>query len=148
MSTPGYPHPNTRFPHDYNKSWQADLIAAYRQGKSDVWCMAHCFGDRKLSPATFYRWIKDIDEFFEVRAYGLILSQAWWEDLAQDHATGDKPEGNVTSIIFNMCNRFKDNWRQKQVIEEHKTVDVKFSVEELPRLTEYLTENGVDINVL
>ncbi len=47
-----------------------------------------------------------------------------------------------------MCNRFKDAWRQKQVIEEIKTVEVSFSTEELPKLTDFLVENGVDINVL
>lgn len=147
--TPGYPNPNSRFPEDYNKSWQTDLIAAYKDGKSDIWCMAHCFGDHKVSSPMFYRWVKKDEEFCEVRSYGLVLSQAWWEDLAQAHAQGNAPPGaNPTSIIFNMCNRFKDAWRQKQVIEEIKTLEVSFSTEELPKLTDFLVENGVDINVL
>ena len=38
-------------PEQQNPDWEAEIIAAYRQGKSDVWIRANCFKDHILSIA-------------------------------------------------------------------------------------------------
>lgn len=129
-------------PEDYNPDWKEQILKAYRDGNSDVWIRARCFNDRIVSDDLWYRWIEEEEDFSRTVKFGKQLSQAWWEEQSKDHASGTNTDANATSLIFNMSNRFKDEWKQRQSVEQ--TTKVTFDVEDLDELQEFLEENGVN----
>lgn len=66
---------------------------------------------------TFEAYQAEHPEFSEAVKAALRKSQAWWERKGR-LATFDAQGFNATSYIFNMKNRFKDDWRDK-VEQEH-----------------------------
>lgn len=58
-------------------------------------------------------------EFLQAVKEALRISQAWWEKQGRKATFGDIPGFNATSYIFNMKNRFKDDWRDK--VEQENT---------------------------
>lgn len=84
-----------------------------------------------VSKQTIYDWVKANPEFLDSKNIGTEKARLWWESKATDYLlnteeTTRDSEGNQqvrkTSLnstvwIFNMKNRFKDEWRDKQEIE-------------------------------
>jgi hypothetical protein len=80
---------------------------------------------------TLYEWVKVHPEFSDSRKKALDKNRFWWETQAIENILNKKEmtrdkDGNTvlveTSInapiwIFNMKNRFKEEWRDKQEIE-------------------------------
>ena len=133
-------------PADYNKNWQQDMLDHYRDGNSDVSVRVNCFGDRVVSHELWYRWIEEDKKFSQSVKEGSALSMDWWENVSKQHASGEKPQANATSLIFNMCNRFKDHYQQRQVVEQ--TTAHTLSISELNKLKEELEELGLDTSKL
>jgi len=52
---------------------------------------------------------------------GETLSQAWWEGAGRKGIMGEM-EFNATLYQFNMKNRFKEDWRDKQEIVQTTTI--------------------------
>lgn len=77
---------------------------------------------------TFEDWQEKHSEFSEAVKEGLRQSQAWWERKGRE-ATFNSKDFNATSYIFNMKNRFKEDWRDKHEVEN--THDVKDSLAEI-----------------
>jgi hypothetical protein len=130
-------------PEDVNANWQEEMLEAYGNGKSDVWVRARVF--KAISNDLWYRWTED-DTFSETVKRGRALSQAWWEDVSTDHAVGNNTDANATSLIFNMSNRFKDEWKQRQSVDQVTTV--KADIDDLKKIDERLREYGIDPNSL
>lgn len=57
-------------------------------------------------------------EFLQSVKEALRHSQAWWEKQGRIATFGGIDGYNATSFIFNMKNRFKEDWRDK-VEQEH-----------------------------
>ena len=133
-------------PEDYNTEWQEEMLAGYSDGNSDVWIRVNCFKKHTVSKDLWYRWIEEIDQFSSTVKEGHELCQAWWETKSKEHATGAKPEANATSLIFNMCNRFKNTWQQRQTVEQ--TTKHTLDINNLEALEELLEEHGVDVGKL
>jgi len=84
---------------------------------------------------TLYEWVKVHPEFSDARKKALDKNRYWWESQAIENilnkeTTLKDSEGNFqivkTSLnaaawIFNMKNRFKDEWKDKQETETPPT---------------------------
>lgn len=80
-----------------------------------------------ISYQTFLNWMDKSHasyqkDFFESIKLGETLSQAWWEGLGRDGAAGVNTDVNATLYGFNMKNRFKEDWRDKQEIVQTTTI--------------------------
>lgn len=62
--------------------------------------------------STFNAWQSEHPEFSAAVKEAVFRSQAWWEGRGR-RATFDSQGFNATSYIFNMKNRFPDDWREK-----------------------------------
>lgn len=61
----------------------------------------------------FIDYQKEHQAFSDAVKRAIQRSQSWWEKKGRLH-TFDRGEGfNATSFIFNMKNRFPDDWRDK-----------------------------------
>jgi transposase len=100
------------------------LIDCGRQGMGVVEMAAQIGINRD----TFNEWRKSNKEFSDTVKQALALSQAWWEKLGRDGAMGEK-QINATTWIFNMKNRFRDDWRDKQEVEQSGVTVVKIKGE-------------------
>ena len=63
-----------------------------------------------ISQDTFCRWQKENPEFSEAVKEAVRHSQAWWEKKGRQATFGGVEGFNATSYIFNMKNRFRDEW--------------------------------------
>jgi len=78
-----------------------------REGKSKAQMAAAL----NVAYSTFDLWTNTRPEFSDAVKDARRLSQAWWEELGQNMAlTG---EGNPTAFIFQVKNRFSDDYRDK-----------------------------------
>ena len=66
-----------------------------------------------VTKQTIYNWADEIPEFFDALKEGEEQSRLFWENLGIQGASGSE-EFNATAWIFNMKNRFKDEWRDRQ----------------------------------
>jgi hypothetical protein len=62
---------------------------------------------------TFYRWVKEKPDFSDAVSQYRRNSQVWWERVGRMAVIGEVDGFNATAWIFNMKNRFKDDWRDK-----------------------------------
>lgn len=69
-----------------------------------------------ISRDTFYRWQEKYPEFSDAVKAMKSRSQAWWERRGRE-ATFNNDGFNATSYIFNMKNRFAEDWRDKQEMD-------------------------------
>lgn len=71
-----------------------------------------------IDRATLNEWLDRHEEFSRAVKRGLQKAQVLWEGKGMKATFGEVPNFNPTSYIFNMKNRFKDDWRDK-VETEH-----------------------------
>ncbi len=83
------------------------MLAKEGMGKAEI---ASNLG---VSRETLHEWTKSKPEFSDAikRAYEEAL--AWWEREGRKATFGGIKGFNSTSYIFQMKNRFKDDWRDK-----------------------------------
>lgn len=70
-----------------------------------------------ISRETFNVWRKDRKDFSDAVKEAVALSQAWWEKQGRMATFGAIDGFNATSYIFQMKNRFRDDWRDKHDLE-------------------------------
>jgi transposase len=70
-----------------------------------------------VAVSTFDVWQNENKEFSEAVKKAVEFSQAWWEKQGRLATFGAFDGFNATSFIFNMKNRFRDSWRDKQETE-------------------------------
>lgn len=95
------------------------IIEAGREGKT----VAEMAAEIGITRETFNQWRKDKPEFSDAVKIGLDMAQGWWEGLGRKGAAG-MSEINPTVFIFNMKNRFREDWRDKHDHEYSGTVNV------------------------
>ena len=79
---------------------------------------------------TFQEYQANHPDFLEAVKKGMQISQGWWEMKGRKATVGEVEGFNATSFIFNMKNRFKHDWKDKQEIDNtHSFGDI--SEEEL-----------------
>lgn len=67
-----------------------------------------------ISIDTFMVWQIENTQFSEAVRTAMSFSQAWWEKQGRIATFGEISGFNSTSYAFNMKNRFKEDWRDKQ----------------------------------
>ena len=97
-----------------------------REGASQIEVMAEI----DITEDTFYRWMKENEEFSESVARGKLLSQAWWERMGRVNL--DNTKFNYRGWYMNMKNRFQ--WTDKTDIkrDEIKTVLIHSPIPHYP----------------
>lgn len=66
---------------------------------------------------TIYNWLEQHPDFVDAKKKGFEASRMFWEKIGINQAkTG---EGSATAFIFNMKNRFKEDWNDR-VINQHE----------------------------
>ena len=74
---------------------------------------------------TFEAWQTEHPEFLQSVSEALRKSQAWWEKNGRSATFGAFPGFNATSYIFQMKNRFKEDWRDKVESEVNGNLTVQ-----------------------
>lgn len=59
------------------------------------------------------RWMMEGGIYSETIKEGDRLCMAWWEEKARHAAIGQLDGANATMMIFNLKNRFPDDWRDR-----------------------------------
>ena len=106
-------------PTKYDPSFCEKVIELGRQGASK----AEMALDLGIAYSTFDVWQNDKPDFSEAVKAAERLSQGWWEKQGRIATFGGCDGFNATAFIFNMKNRFKEDWRDK--VEQEHTGGVK-----------------------
>lgn len=100
-------------PTKYDPSMCDDVIAYGKQGMGKCE-MASNLG---ITYNSFETYQEQHAEFLQAVKEALRHSQAWWESQGRIATFGGCDGFNATSYIFQMKNRFKEDWRDKQETE-------------------------------
>ena len=79
--------------------------------------------DLDIHYSTFLAWQTEKPEFSDAVKQAVRLSQAWWEREGRKGTFGEYKGFNATSYIFQMKNRFSDDWRDKQDVEHSGAIE-------------------------
>lgn len=74
---------------------------------------------------TFMAYRDKHPDFSEAVKAALRKSQAWWERKGRQATFGGTEGFNATSFIFNMKNRFSDDWKDKRETEHSGDIGVR-----------------------
>lgn len=95
---------------------------------------------------TLYTWCEKQEEFLYAKQIATAKCRLWWEKVGTEGlwSTSEKGQGYASSRsfntgvwVFNMKNRFKEEWR-----ERHDTDDDKSANDTAPKVIVYLPKNG------
>ena len=96
-------------PSEYNPDFCGRVIECGKEGMGKCEMAA----ELGISYNSFERYQTERPEFMKAVKDALRHSQAWWESQGRKATFGATPGFNATSFIFNMKNRFKEDWRDK-----------------------------------
>lgn len=109
------------------EGWQTRFLEMGKEGCSDVEIRAE-FG---ISVDLWYRWLAEDEEFSKTAKAARDACHAKWEEFGRKMAFG-QVEGNPTTWIFNMKNRF--SWKDKVETEHSGRIEITdMTDEELDR---------------
>jgi transposase len=111
-------------PTKYDPALCNTVIEAGEQGKTLAGMAEACDIDR----STLNEWVEIHPEFSRAVKRGLQKAQALWEDKGFLATFGGVDGFNATSFIFNMKNRFKDDWRDKVEQEQSGSTEIVHTV--------------------
>jgi transposase-like protein len=97
-------------PSKYDPAMCDLVLELGEQGKSKVQ-IARSLG---VHPETMTEWGKVHPEFSASIKEAQALAQAWWEDAGQDGIKAGPGMFNATAFIFQVKNRFRDDYRDQQ----------------------------------
>lgn len=78
-----------------------------------------------VSRDTVNEWRKEHPEFSAAIKRGLEKAQAWWEEEGRKATFGKTDGFNATSYIFQMKNRFRDEWNDTTKTEHSGSVKLE-----------------------
>ena len=87
--------------------------------------LAEMAGELDITRETLRMWCNEYPEFSCAVKAGVDKAQAWWEGQGRKATFGGIDGFNATSYIFQMKNRFKEDWRDKQETEHSGGVTVE-----------------------
>lgn len=67
-----------------------------------------------VTKKTLYNWRDANPEFLHSKEIGTEKSRLFWEKLGRDNIINSETSLNTGVYVFNMKNRFPDEWRDKQ----------------------------------
>lgn len=102
-------------PTDYDESFCERLIVHMASGLS----FESFAGEIGVNRDTLYQWAKVHKEFSDAKKTGTERARSFWEKMGIAGAAGEIKNFNCTAWIFNMKNRFREEWSDRQEIE-HK----------------------------
>jgi hypothetical protein len=106
-------------PTDYRPEYCAKVIELGRLGKSKAQIAAAL----DVSRQTMLNWTNTHAEFLDAVKRAEELALGWWEDAGQAGLTS---KGfNATAFIFQMKNRFREDYRDRQELEHSPGGDFK-----------------------
>lgn len=105
-------------PTKYDPSFCDTVLESGTAGKT----LAGMAEDLDIDRSTLNDWMEQHEEFSRAVKRGLQKAQAWWEDQGRIATFGGVEGFNATSYIFQMKNRFRDDWRDKQEREHSGSV--------------------------
>tara|TARA_R100001086_G_scaffold180400_5_gene100191 strand:- start:14542 stop:14919 length:378 start_codon:yes stop_codon:yes gene_type:complete len=100
-------------PTKYKPEFCDKVIEMGREGASK----AEMALELDIAMSTFDVWQNDREDFSEAVKRATALSQGWWEKNGRLATFGGVDGFNATSYIFQMKNRFSDDWRDKRETE-------------------------------
>lgn len=100
-------------PTKYDPELCKTVLDAGTEGKTLAGMAEACDIDR----STLAEWMEIHPEFSGAVKRGLQKAQALWEEKGMTATFGGTDGFNATSYIFQMKNRFKDDWRDKHETE-------------------------------
>jgi len=115
-------------PTKYNEELCDEVISLGKQGFS----ITQIAYELDIHKDTLYEWKKKHPEFSDAIKKARDYAQGFWEHQLRTAALGMNPEGvtpNPTLMIFQMKNRFPDEWREKQTTEHEVSGAKKVVVE-------------------
>ncbi len=98
-------------PTKYDPAMCEAVIEAGAQGMT-LAEMADIIG---VTRETVRAWVAEKPEFSCAVKEGLDKAQAWWERKGREATFGAIDGYNATSYIFQMKNRFKEDWADRQL---------------------------------
>ncbi len=101
-------------PSDYDPAFCERVIDLGKEGASK----AEMAAELGVVRQTLDNWCDAHPEFLDAVKEALSFSQAWWEKQGRIATFGATPNFNATSFIFNMKNRFPNDWRDKQEVDQ------------------------------
>jgi transposase len=101
-------------PSKYDPAFCEVVIEAGRNGETMAGMAEACDVHRE----TIREWMEIHPEFSAAVKRGLQISQVEWERKGRLATFGEVPNFNATSYIFQMKNRFKEDWREKLEVEQ------------------------------
>jgi len=116
-------------PTKYNKEMLPIMLEKFKEGAS----ICEVCVELDITRETFYQWQKENKEFSDTIKKGLALSQAWWEKIGKA-GTVNKLNVNPTMWIFNMKNRFREEWHDGFKHEHTGDVNIIVSKEGFGKL--------------
>lgn len=109
-------------PTKYDPAFCDKIIEMAKEGASK----AEMAMELDICYATFDNWQNSIPEFLEAVKKAERISQGWWEKQGRIATFGGFDGFNATSYIFNMKNRFKEDWRDK--VEQEQSGNVTYTI--------------------
>ena len=127
-------------PTKYRKEIADTLPDHFKEGQSVV----EVCGEIGISKDTFYKWCAKYPKFSDSYKKGLLYSQQWWEKIGRAGTVGKVPI-NPTMWIYNMKNRFREDWNDRVQIEHSGdlTVTALSPEEREKRIAELIGKNDV-----
>lgn len=145
------PQKNVGQPTKYKREYCQLLIEHMAEGLSFT-----TFGGKVgVCRRTLFLWVDAFPDFAEAKRIGTLKSQLWWENYCKDSMLGKilRPElvkiikdkdgtekhkiirmvpvqFNALNFIFNMKNRFPEDYRDKQEIDHSGLISIKFDKED------------------
>lgn len=104
-------------PSKYDPAFCERVIELGAEGKT----LAEMAADLDIDRSTFRAWANDKPEFYAAVKAGLDKAQGWWENNGRVATFGGFDGFNATSYIFQMKNRFKEDWRDKSEVAHDVT---------------------------
>lgn len=126
-------------PTTYRPEYCDLVVQTGAEGRTIIQMVVDC----KTNRVTFNDWRRANPEFDKAVKEGLTLAQAWWEEQGRQGTMGKIPGFQSTAYIFQMKNRFRQDWNDRVTvegsIETRQTLDLsKLSGDELLALTNML----------
>ncbi len=97
------------------------ILDCGREGKT----LAEMADTLDVDRSTIEEWRKAYPEFSRAVKAGLEKAQAWWEAKGRDATFGGVEGFNATSYIFQMKNRFRDEWNDTTKTEHSGSLRVE-----------------------